>query len=102
MFDHTSRYFTIETVRRTGADGREVSYKRRRLLPRPEDAQELARWPVQAGDRFDLIAARTLGDSQAFWRIADANRAMDPVELEAPGRRLLIPMPQPGDNLGLP
>ena len=37
------------------------------------------------------------GDSQSFWRIADANRAMDPLELETPGRTLRIPMPQPGD-----
>ena len=41
--------------------------------------------------RFELVAG-------AFSRTADANRAMDPVELETPGRRLLIPMPQPGDT----
>jgi hypothetical protein len=98
VFDHTSRYWSIETAFWTRADGERIAYKRRRLLPRPENAQALAYWPVQAGDRFDLITARTLGDSQAFWRTADANRAMDPVELETPGRRLLIPMPQPGDS----
>jgi hypothetical protein len=98
MFDHTSRYWSIETAFVTREDGERIAYKRRRLLPRPEAMQILAVWPVQAGDRFDLISARTLGDSQSFWRIADANRAMDPVELETPARRLVIPMPQPGDT----
>ena len=98
MFDHTSRYWSIETAFWTREDGEVIAYKRRRLLPRPESTQLLAVWPVQAGDRFDLIAARTLGDSQSFWRIADANRALDPVELERPGRRLVIPLPQPGDS----
>lgn len=98
MFDHTSRYWSIETVFWTRADGVQIAYKRRRMIPQPEGIQVLAQWPVEAGDRFDLVSARTLGDSQGFWRIADANRALDPVELEAPGRRLLIPMPQPGDN----
>lgn len=96
MFDHTSRYYPLETAFWTGPDGREIAYKRRRFLPQPESLQILAEWPVAQGDRFDLVAARTLGDSQASWRIADANRVMDPVELtEQIGRRLLIPTPQP-------
>jgi hypothetical protein len=96
MFDHTSRYYPIETALWVGPDGEPVPYKRRRFLPQPETLQILAEWPVMQGDRFDLVAARTLGDSQAYWRIADANRVMDPDELtETPGRRLVIPMPQP-------
>jgi hypothetical protein len=98
MFDHTSRYWYVDTVFWTRGDGVRIAYKRRRFLPRPEGMQVLAEWPVQAGDRFDLTAARTLGDSQSYWRIADANRAMDPVELETPGRRLVIPLPQPNDG----
>lgn len=101
MFEHTSRYYTIETVFWNAPDGTRIAYKRRRFLPRPERMTRLAEWPVQQGDRFDLVAARTLGDSEAFWRIADANRAMDPDELTAePGRRLLIPMPQAEDAQG--
>jgi hypothetical protein len=95
MFDHTSRYYAIETVFWTGPDGKQVPYKRRRFLPQPERLQMLAEWPVAPSDRFDLIAARTLGDATAFWRIADANRVMDPNELSAaPGRLLIVPMPQ--------
>jgi hypothetical protein len=102
VFDYTSRYYPLETALWSGPDGRTVPYKRRRLLPQPESLQPLARWPVVQGDRFDLIAARTLGDSQAYWRIADANRVMDPNELaETPGRHLLIPMPQPPTDSGV-
>jgi hypothetical protein len=98
MFEYDSRYYSLETAQWTTADGDIIVYKRRRLLPRPEGMQELARWTVRTGDRFDLVAARTLGDSQSYWRIADANRALDPLELETPGRTLVIPMPQPGDR----
>jgi|SRR5579859_2646153 len=101
MFDYTSRYYTLETVFWDAPDGTPIAYKRRRFLPMPERLKKLAEWPVQQGDRFDLIAARTLGDSQAFWRIADANRAMDPNELTAePGRHLVIPMPQADSTQG--
>jgi hypothetical protein len=99
MFDYTSRYYNVETAFWTGPDGQPRPYKRRRFLPQPETLQELAQWPVAQQDRFDLIAARTLGDSQAYWRIADANRVMDPQELTAtPGQRLIIPMPQPSGS----
>ena len=98
MFEYDSRYYSIETALWTTADGDTIVYKRRRLLPRPEGIPELARWTVRSGDRFDLVAARTLGDSQSYWRIADANRALDPLELETPGRTLVIPMPQPGNG----
>lgn len=97
MFSHDSRYYSVENALWTRPPDDAIAYKRRRLLPRPEGMAELARWIVEQGDRFDLVAARTLGDSQSFWRIADANRAMDPLELETPGRMLRIPMPQPGD-----
>jgi hypothetical protein len=99
MFDHTSRYYALEVALWTGSDGTQRPFVRRRFLPQPEDMQPLAEWPVAQGDRFDLISARTLGDSQAYWRIADANRVMDPDELTAtPGTRLTIPMPQPGGS----
>ena len=36
---------------------------------------------VQSGDRPDLLAARTFGDAELYWRIADANAVTDPFEL---------------------
>jgi hypothetical protein len=51
---------------------------------------------VAQSDRLDLIASRTLGDSEQFWRVADANNAMHPLDLtEVVGRVLRIPLPQP-------
>lgn len=96
MFEPTSRYYALETASFTMPDGRVVTYKRRRFLPRSDDHQILAEVAVQPGERLDLIAARTLGDPEAFWRIADANDAVDPTELtDEPGRLLRIPVPRP-------
>jgi hypothetical protein len=41
------------------------------------------------------VTARTLGDPEQFWRICDANDALDPYALVVPGRRLTVPMPMP-------
>ena len=97
MFTYTSRYYNLETVMLTLPDGREVAYKRRRFLPQGEAMPLLIEVTVTEGDRLDLITARTLGDSEQFWRIADANDAMNPFDLTAEvGRRLRVPIPQPG------
>jgi hypothetical protein len=95
MFDHTSRYYTLETAIYQTADGRSLAYKRRRFLPNGDKMQRLAEVMVTQGDRLDLITARTLGDPQQFWWIADANNAMNPFDLTTtPGHTLIIPMPQ--------
>jgi hypothetical protein len=95
MFDSTSRYHALETATLTGPDGRSVAYKRRRLLPRGEDLPLLAEVTVTQGDRLDVVTARALGDPEQFWRVADANDAMNPAELTAdPGRVLRVPVPR--------
>jgi hypothetical protein len=95
MFEHTSRYFKIETATYTGADGRTFAYVRRRFLPQGDAMPLLVELTVSQGDRLDLIAARTLGDPEQFWRICDANNAIDPQDLTAqPGRKLRIAGPQ--------
>lgn len=96
MFEQTSRYASIETATHTMPDGRAVAYKRRRILPQGETLPLLAETTVGQSDRLDLIASRTIGDSEQFWRIADANNAMHPLELtDEVGRVLRIPLPQP-------
>jgi hypothetical protein len=98
MFDYTSRYFSLETATHDAPDGRILSYKRRRFLPRGAAMTLLAEVTVTQGDRLDLITARTLGDPEQFWRVADANDAMNPFDLTVePGRRLRVPVPQPGE-----
>ncbi|CAL78126.1 conserved hypothetical protein [Bradyrhizobium sp. ORS 278] len=99
MFDHASRYANIGTTTMMLPDGRMVSYVRRRFLPRGGQMALLAEVQVAAGERIDLISNRTLGDPLAFWRICDANDAMDPqamvAEVAADANRLLrIPLPQ--------
>lgn len=95
MFDHTSRYATLPVHHYTDAEGRTVAYVGRRFLPQGDTVQVLARVVCKEGDRLDQFAARTLGDPTLFWRIADANDAMDPMELTtAPGRELIVPTPQ--------
>lgn len=97
MFEPSSRYYSLETAVHTMPDGRIVTYKRRRFLPRGEEMDLLVEVTVTEGDRLDLIAARTLGDPEHFWRISDANDAMNPFDLVGDGeigRKLRIPIPQ--------
>lgn len=95
MFEHTSRYDPIENAIYKAADGRHITYKRRRFLPQGEAMPVLAEVSVGVNDRLDLIAARTLGDAEQFWQVCDANNAMNPFDLTAAaGRVLRIPLPQ--------
>ena len=94
MFEPDSRYYRIETAELESDDGRKVAYKRRRFLPQGKDLDLLAEVSVTEGDRLDLITARSLGDPQQFWRVADANDALNPEELTAEtGRLLRVPIP---------
>ena len=98
MFNYQSRYYNLETVKLTLPDGREAVYKRRRFLPRGSAVPLLIEVPVTEGDRLDLITSRTLGDPEHFWRVADANNAMNPFDLTAEiGRILRVTVPQPGE-----
>jgi nucleoid-associated protein YgaU len=69
-----------------------VPYLRRRILPLPESLIAVSAYSVEAGERLDQIAARTLGSPLAYWRIADINGAMNPFALAArPGAVLAVP-----------
>jgi hypothetical protein len=95
MFAHTSRYYSLETAVYTLPDGRTVAYKQRRFLPEGGAMPLLVEIQVAQGDRLDLIASRNVGDPQQFWRVCDANNAINPLDLTSePGRTLRIPMPQ--------
>jgi hypothetical protein len=96
MFEPSSRYSGLETVRHTDPRGRTVAYKRRRFLPQGAELATLAELTVTAGDRLDNLAAQSLGDPEQFWQICDANNAMRPGALtEELGRRLKVPIPVP-------
>jgi hypothetical protein len=95
MFDHTSRYSSIDTRVLTTTDGRNITYVTRRFLPQGQELPLLGEVTVNEGDRLDTITAETLGDPEQFWLVCDANNTMNPVDLTAElGRTLRIPLPQ--------
>lgn len=94
----TSRYFgvptTVMTVTLPTGDTRQIAYLRRRLIPPPGQFATLSLYTVQQGDRPDTVAASQLGDPLAFWRVADANAALQPEAMTAtPGATLRITLP---------
>ncbi|MEB3358840.1 MAG: hypothetical protein VKK04_19085 [Synechococcales bacterium] len=96
MFEHTSRYYRLETAEYITTDGRKLAYKRRRFLPQGDTLPLLQEVAVQEGDRLDLITYSILGDPEQFWQVCDANNALNPDELTAEiGRTLRIAVPQP-------
>lgn len=85
MFEPSSRYHEVETVKMTVGDDegqpRVVSYKRRRIIPPGESTTTLVEHTVTQDDRLDNLAARYIGDPEQFWRICDANNVLRPEEL---------------------
>ncbi|MET0340081.1 MAG: LysM domain-containing protein [Polyangiales bacterium] len=97
-----SRYHNLGQLTFERADGREVRYLARRFCPPPERVVTIEEHAVVEGDRLDNLAARYVGDPEQAWRIADANRALDPEALCARiGARLRITLPDgiPGGEL---
>jgi hypothetical protein len=95
MFEHTSRYYNLETREYTATDGRKIAYKLRRFLPQGQALPLLQEVTVIEGDRLDLITYGTLGDPLHFWQVCDANDTMNPEELTAESNKIIrIPTPQ--------
>ena len=94
-FSALSRYAGLPLAQFTLPDGRLVSYVRRRFLPDPARFALLQEHEVREGDRLDNVSAFYLGDPEQFWRIADANGAMQPERLlDVPGAKLRITLPE--------
>lgn len=101
LFTVTSRYYTVETAQLITADGKTIAYLRRRRVPQPDDFVTLQEHRVIEGDRLDNITAQYLGDPEQFWRLCDANNAMEPEELtEQVGSIIRITLPEgiPGNS----
>ena len=95
MFSVTSRYNGLAVGTYTKPDGTLVSYVRRRFVPRSDRFQVILQHIVTQGDRLDNITAQNFGDPEQFWRIADANDAIQPFALtEVIGKRLRITLPE--------
>ncbi len=95
QFPPTSRYYGIETIQLANGQNGPVVYLKRRFLPRPERFTAIAEHVVQEHDRPDTVANDYLSDPEQFWRIADANAAMNPPDLtDEPGSTLHITLPE--------
>jgi hypothetical protein len=95
MFGSTSRYYSLETATHKTLADKEVTYVKRRFLPEGKNMLLLVEVSVTQGDRLDNITASTLGDPEQFWRVCDANNAMNPTDLTTePGETLRVPIPQ--------
>lgn len=80
-FPPTSRYYAVPLSTLVGDDGAAIPYLGRRFLPATDRFVLLHQYRVGDGERPDHIAARELGDPEAFWRLCDANGVMHPDEL---------------------
>lgn len=94
MFSERSRYANQPTRERTMPNGRSAVYVLPRMTPPPESYIGGTRVVATDSDVLDGLAYRHLGTPEAWWMIADANRAMHPGQVLAdPGREVVIPMP---------
>ena len=94
-FPATSRYFGIETATREMQNGETAVYVRRRFVPSPDRFETLLEHTVRQHERLDNITAKYFGDPEQFWRVCDANNAMQPDELtERIGRKIRITLPE--------
>ena len=94
MFDEKSRYANLATKGFTLPNGRVVAYVKRRIVPPAESYVAAGGVTVTDSERLDNLAHRHLGTPAGFYQIADANEAVQPIELTArSGRRLTIPLP---------
>jgi hypothetical protein len=89
-----SRYQGLPTATWTAPDGRQTVYISRRIVPPASRFGVIGTHRMIDGERLDQVAGKLLGDPLLFWRLADANNALDPAELEQRGRRIRITLPE--------
>lgn len=85
-----SRYSGAEEHWIEDAEGREVRYKKARVV---SDASVYSLHIVSEGYRADHLAYRYYGDPERFWQLCDANDVMWPEDLVGePGQVLVVPV----------
>jgi hypothetical protein len=94
-FAPNSRYYSSPIlIGPSGSASGGIRYVARRFIPPPGRFRLLQEIVIHEGDRLDNLSAQYLGDPEAFWRLCDANVALQPDELtETPGRRIYITLP---------
>lgn len=89
MIDSQSRYARVGTTALETPDGNRVLYLCRRFLPEGTSIPSVRSVDATAeAERLDLLSTRVLGDPFAFWRLCDANDALNPFDVvdECEGR----------------
>ena len=94
MFSHRSRYYGLADKVFVGEDGREYVYKARRFPPLQSDEIIASFVRPKPNERLDQVAVQTLGDPTLFWRLADANDALDPSTLTDSSDPIAVPAPR--------
>ncbi len=89
-----SRYVGLPTRNFTGPDDQTVVYLSRRLVPQSNRFSALQQHVMAPEERLDQVAAAKYGDPLLAWRLADANGALDPIELETRGRVIRVTLPE--------
>jgi len=88
MFFKGSRYEKVPTATYLDPSGRSIQYKLVRWIP---DTTPVVGHRVGSEDRLDLIAWEAFRDTERFWRVCDANRALWPNDLLEVGAVIGIP-----------
>ena len=94
-----SRYAGLPTRSATAPDGhtqdgQTIVYFARRFVPQADRFSTIQQHTMGPDERLDQVAAATYGDPLLAWRLADANNALDPAELEQRGRVIAITLPE--------
>jgi hypothetical protein len=89
MLNPSSRYYTLPTFTVGTTNGRSVTLIKLRLIP---TVASVTTWDVTQADRPDLVAWHFYKDGPRFWRIADADKVLDPNDsYRVPGDTVQIP-----------
>jgi len=90
-FPLSSRYNGQPLLVHIDAQGHEIAYLSRRVVPPADRFATVQTHTVRQHDRLDNLSARHFGDPEQWWRLADANGAIRPTELtETPGAKLRV------------
>lgn len=96
-FSESSRYRGVALATLARADGVPQAYVMRRLIAARREIAIAVQHIVRAGERSDLLAYQHYGNALLYWRIADGNAVIDPLELtDSPGARVAVPVPPSG------
>lgn len=88
MFFKGSRYEKVTEATYTDTNGRTIRYKNVRYIV---DPVAMVGHRVVHGERLDHIAWQHYRDTERFWRICDANRALWPDDILEEGGVLRVP-----------